>query len=98
MADNLDLAPPTVSGTTISVDWLRNDPRRIYRLLRTLVMQNLIGWRLLSGRVDLTGTGIGIYEVSESLFSALAGSVVRPLAQYPLTQTASPALGTVVPD
>lgn len=98
MADNLDLPIPTVSGTTITVDWLRNDPRRIYRLLRTLVMQNLIGWRLLTGRVDLTGTGFGIYEISESIFSAIAGTVVRPLARYPLTQTGVPTLASVKPD
>jgi hypothetical protein len=98
MADNLDLPLPTVSGTTITVDWLRNDPRRIYRLLRTLVQQNLIGWRLLTGRVDLTGTGFGIYEVSESIFAAIAGSVVRPLSRYPLTQTGTPSLASVKPD
>jgi hypothetical protein len=98
MADNLDLPIPTVSGTNVSVDWLRNDPRRIYRLLRTLVMQNLVGWRLLTGRVDLTGTGFGIYEVSESIFAAIAGTVVRPLSRYPLTQTGTPSLATVRPD
>src|SRR5206468_8866725 len=98
MADNFDLPTPTVSGTTITVDWLRNDPRRIYRLLRTLVMQNLIGWRLLTGRVDLTGTGFGIYELSESIFSAIAGSVVGPLSRYPLAQTGTPTLATVKPD
>lgn len=98
MADNYDLPIPTISGTTITVDWLRNDPRRIYRLLRTLVMQNLVGWRLLTGRVDLTGTGFGIYEVSEAIMTALSGSVVRPLAQYPLSQGAAPTLATVRPD
>jgi hypothetical protein len=98
MADNYDLPIPTVSGTTITVDWLRNDPRRIYRLLRTLVMQNLVGWRLLTGRVDLTGTGFGIYEVSEAILTALSGSVVRPLSQYPLAQGAAPTLATVRPD
>lgn len=98
MADNLDLPVPTVSGTAVTVDWLRNDPRRIYRLLRTLVQQNLIGWRLLTGRVDLTGTGFGIYEVTESIFAASAGTVVRPLSRYPLTQDGNPTLATVKPD
>lgn len=98
MADNFDLPIPTISGTAITVDWLRNDPRRIYRLLRTLVMQNLIGWRILTGRVDLTGTGFGIYEVSESIFAAIAGSVVRPLSRYPLTQSGVPTLASVKPD
>lgn len=93
-----DVPIPTVSGNTITVDWLRNDPRRIYRLLRTLVMQNLVGWRLLTGRVDLTGSGFGVYEVSESIFAAIAGSVVRPLSQYPLTGAGRPTLDSVKPD
>src|SRR5207302_3360285 len=98
MADNYDLPIPTVSGTAITVDWLRNDPRRIYRLLRTLVMQNLIGWRLLYGRVDLTGTGVGIYEVTESIFSALAARAVRPWARTRPPQTACPSPATRAPD
>lgn len=98
MADNYDLPVPTVSGTKITVDWLRNDPRRIYRLLRTLAMQNLIGWRLLTGRVDLTGTGFGVYEVSESIFVDTDGSTVRPLSQYPLVQSGDPTLASVKPD
>ena len=98
MPNNYDLPIPTVNGTAITVDWLRNDPRRIYRLLRTLVMQRLISWRLLTGRVDLTGTGFGIYEVTESIFAALNGSVVRPLTQYGLVQTGDPTLATVKPD
>lgn len=98
MADIYDPPIPTVSGTSITVDWLRNDPRRIYRVLRTLVQQRLIGWRLLTGRVDLTGTGFGIYEVSESIFAALNGSVVKPLSQYPLTQTGVQTLADVAPD
>src|SRR3954469_16532426 len=98
MADNLDLPIPTVSGTSITVDWLRNDPRRIYRLLRTLVQQRLVGWRILTGRVDLTGTGFGVYEGSESIFAAISGSGGRPLSRYPLTQSGTPTLATVRPD
>jgi hypothetical protein len=98
MADVYDLPVPTVAGTAITVDWLANDPRRIYRLLRTLVMQRLIGYKLLTGRVDLTGTGFGIYEVSESIFVNGNGQVVRPLSQYPIVQTGVPTLATVRPD
>jgi hypothetical protein len=93
-----DLPVPTVSGTSLTVDWLRNNPVFIYRTLRTLVMQNLVGWRLLTGRVDLTGTGFGVYEITESILANATGSIVRPLAQYPLTDFGSPTLGTVRPD
>lgn len=98
MADNVNYPVPTVNGTAITVDWLLNDPRRIYRLLRTLVQQRLIAWRLLTGRVDLTGSGFGIYEVSEAIFAAQQGTIVRPLGQYTLTDAGVPTLASVRPD
>lgn len=98
MADNYEVPIPTINGTAITVDWLANSPTRIYRLLRTLVMQRLISYRLLTGRVDLTGTGFGIYEVTESIFAAQQSQVVKPLAQYPKTLTGVPTLASVKPD
>lgn len=98
MADSVTFPVPTVNGTAVTVDWLLNDPRRIYRLLRTLVQQRLIAWRLLTGRVDLTGSGFGIYEVTEAIFATQTGTVVRPLSQYPLTDAGVPTLATVKPD
>lgn len=80
-----DFPVPTISGQQITVAWLANDPRRIFRLLRTLVQQRLISPLLLTGRVDLTGTGSGVYEISESIFSERSGETVPPLAQYPVT-------------
>jgi hypothetical protein len=85
MAGEYDFPVPTVNGQLITVSWLANNPLRIYRLLRTLVQQRLVSYRLLTGRVDLTGTGSGIYEISESIFSDQNGAVVNPLAEYPMT-------------
>ena len=96
--NDYDFGAPSISGQRITVDWLAADPRRIYRLLRTMVQQRLIGYRLLTGRVDLTGTGSGIYEVSESIFSDQSGSVVNPLAEYPLTGAGVSTLATVKPN
>ena len=45
-----DFPNPTVSGQNISVDRYLSDPLRVYRALRTLVQQRLIGDRLLTGR------------------------------------------------
>jgi hypothetical protein len=98
MADNVTYPVPTVNGTAVTVDWLLNDPRRIYRLLRTLVQQRLISWRLLTGRVDLTGSGFGVYEVTEAIFATQQGTIIRPLSQYPLTDTGVPTLATVQAD
>jgi hypothetical protein len=98
MADNVTYPVPTVNGTAVTVDWLLNSPKLIYRILRTLVQQQLVSQRLLTGRVDLTGSGFGIYEISESIFTAQNGSIVRPLSQYPTTTAGVPVLATVRPD
>lgn len=93
--NDYDFPIPTISGQQITVNWLVNDPRRIYRLLRTLVMQRLISYQLLTGRVDLTGTGAGIYEISESIFSEQTDSTVNPLAEYPMTGAGVSTLAAV---
>lgn len=98
MADtNYDFLAPTINGQQITVSWLVADPRRIYRLLNTLVQQRLIGHKLLSGRVDLTGVGAAIYEISESIFADVNSATVAPLAEYPLTTTTPGLLATVKP-
>jgi len=98
MADvNYDFQAPTINGQQITVAWLVADPRRIYRLLNTLVQQRLIGHKLLSGRVDLTGSGAGIYEIAESIFADSQSATVSPLAEYPLTTTTPGQLATVKP-
>jgi hypothetical protein len=92
-----DFPAPVVSGQTITVQWLVNDPRRIYRMLNTLVQQRLIGHRLLAGRVDLTGVGAAIYEIAEGIFADVQSQTVAPLAEYPLTTTTPGQLATVKP-
>lgn len=94
---NYDFPIPTISGQAITVQWLVNDPRRIYRLLNTLVQRYLIGHKILAGRVDLTGSGAGIYEISEQIFADLTSATVSPLAQYPLTTTTPGVLAAVKP-
>lgn len=94
---NYDFAAPTINGQSITVQWLANDPRRIYRLLNTLVQRYLIGHKVLTGRVDLTGTGSGIYEISENIFADLNSATVSPLSQYPLTTTTPGVLAAVKP-
>jgi len=98
MADvNYDFNIPTISGQQITVQWLVADPRRIYRLLNTLIQQRLVGQRILTGRVDLTGSGSAIYEIAENVFADVLSSTVAPLAEYPLTTTTPGTLATVKP-
>lgn len=92
-----DFPAPTINGQSITVQWLVNDPRRIYRLLNTLVQRFLIGHKLLAGRVDLTGSGAGIYEIAEAIVADLLSATVSPLAEYPLTTLSASQLAAVKP-
>jgi hypothetical protein len=94
---NYDFPIPTISGQSITVQWLVNDPRRIYRLMNTLVQRYLIGHKVLAGRVDLTGTGSAIYEISEAIVADLSSGTVSPLGQYPMTTTTPGVLAAIKP-
>ncbi|OZE39095.1 hypothetical protein CH278_02090 [Rhodococcus sp. 05-2254-5] len=99
---------PTINGQRITVDRLMNNPVLIYRMLRTLVEQRLVGDKILSGRVDLTGSGSAIFETGESIYSDRLAERVGDMGEYPLTgDTAGPitqvktekwALATEFPD
>lgn len=86
-----------VNGNNVTVDWYRSDPRRIYRVLRTIVQARLIGDKLLTGRVDLTGTGSGIYEVAEGIYANEDGAIIAPLTEYPLVSSGRPTLAQIKP-
>lgn len=92
-----DFPAATLNGQLLTVDRLSNSPILIYRLLRTIVQQRLVGDRALSGRVNLTGTGSGVYEIGESIFPDFLPLVVPPLSEYPLTTTTPGAAATVQP-
>lgn len=88
-------APPTVSGQTITVDRLMNSPVLVYRILRTLVQQRLIADKLLTGRVDMTGSGSAVFEVSESIFSDQQAERIAALQEYPLSGDTAGTVATV---
>lgn len=75
----------SLSGQNVTVNWLMNNPVVIYRALRTLVQQRLVGDKILTGRVDLTGSGSAIFGVSEGIFPKRAAERVAPSGEYPLT-------------
>ena len=78
---------PTVNGTKVTVDMLVNTPKLIQRTLRSLVLKRLIGDQLLTGRIDVTGSGAAIFETGENIFARDLAEVVDELAEYPLTDT-----------
>ena len=83
--------PATISGDNITVNRLINAPAVLQRTLRTLVQQRLVGDRILTGRIDLTGTGAVNYEVSEAIMMADLAQRVAPMAEYPLTTSGTAA-------
>lgn len=101
-------SPTSLSGNNITVDWLMNNPLFVDRTLRTIAQQRLIGDKILAGRVDLTGSGVAVFGVSESIMATRDPEVVAPLSAYPLSddapgvpskaETAKNGLGTEVPD
>ena len=69
--------PATLDGQNITVDWLMNNPIVVHRTLRSLVEQRLVGDKILSGRVDATGSGVVIHGVSESIMATRDHPVLR---------------------
>lgn len=90
--------PATITGDLVTVNRLVNSPALIQRTLRTLVQQRLVADRVLTGSVDLTGTGAVNYEISEAIMSNLSAEVVDALMEYPLTDDtpATSAMATVL--
>ena len=74
---------PTVSGDNLTVNRLVNQPVLIQRTLRTLTQMRLVGDKILTGKVDLTGTGAVNYEVSEAIMATSLAERIDDLMEYP---------------
>jgi len=77
--------PPTISGNNVTVAYFLNNPKYLQRLMNNLIQQRLIGDKLLSGRVDLTGSGSMLFEVGETIYSDKSSERVDALMEYPNT-------------
>jgi hypothetical protein len=77
--------PASLSGQILSVNWLMNNPVVVYRTLRTLAQQRLVGDKILTGRVDATGSGSVLFGVSEGIFPKRAAEKIKSLGEYPIT-------------
>lgn len=84
---------PTTDQKTITASRFVNDPIRIYRTLRGLVEQRLVGGLILSGRVDLTGSGAAILEIDENPYANDDPEIVGELGDYRLTDDDPSTLG-----
>lgn len=86
---------PTVDGQLITVNHLINSPVLVQRTLRGLVNLRLVGSRLLTGRVDMTGSGSAIFEIGESIYANDEAETIDDLMEYPLTDDGNADLAVV---
>jgi hypothetical protein len=86
-ADNFEYpyGPPTVSGTTYTVDFLTKNPGRVTRLIANLALQRFFVDRIFSPAGSIEG-GAVIYEqaTSNELYATRDVERVEPGAEFPI--------------
>jgi hypothetical protein len=92
------LGPPTVSGTTITVDLMLNQPTRITRLISDLTLQRFFADRVFASGGGVTG-GAVVYDpvAANDLYADRDVQRVAPGAEFPeITFTRrAPSVATV---
>lgn len=79
------LGPPTVSGTTVTVDFLLNNPTRVTRIVADLVMSNFFLDRVFSTGGDVQG-GAVLYDqhVYLDVYTSRDVERVSPGSEFPI--------------
>jgi hypothetical protein len=87
------LGGPTVSGTTWTVDFLLNDPKRVTRAIANLALQRFMVDRIFSPAGDITG-GAVIYDqaTSNDLYLTRDVERVEPGKDFPIVTGRSRSL------
>jgi hypothetical protein len=77
-------APPTVSGTTITVDTMLNQPTRVTKMIMDLTLQRFIADRIFASAGGVTG-GAVVYDKTQAneLYAARDVEEVAPGAEFP---------------
>ena len=90
------LAPPTVSGTSITVDTMLKQPTRITRLLMDMTLQRFVADRIFASAGGVTGGSV-IYDSLEAndLYMSRDVERVAPGAEFPILT--SPMMHTLEP-
>lgn len=88
------LGAPTVSGTTISVDTMLNQPTRITRLLMDITLQRFVADRIFASGGGVVG-GAVVYDSVEAndLYTTRDVERVSPGAEFPIITSARRAPG-----
>lgn len=79
------LAVPVVTGTTVTVDVLLNDPTRITRAVTVLSNEKFLASRIFSNGGSVAGGAVLYDEVTSSdLYGDRKAQEVAPLAEFPV--------------
>ncbi|WP_292603654.1 hypothetical protein [Nocardioides sp. REDSEA-S30_B4] len=89
---------PTLNGQQVTLHHLMNAPLVIQRRLNELVHRRMVGGRLLTGRVDATGSGSAIFQASQPIFANDNAQRLTELSEYPLTDDSEAAPSIVSTD
>jgi hypothetical protein len=82
------LAPPTVSGTNITVDLMLNQPTRITRMIMDLSLQRFIADRIFGNGGGVTGGAVVYDEATiNELYAARDVQRIEPGAEFPIIET-----------
>ncbi len=88
---------PTLNGQQVTLHHLMNAPLVIQRRLNELVHRRMVGGRLLTGRVDATGSG-SAFQASQPIFANDNAQRLTELSEYPLTDDSEAAPSIVSTD
>lgn len=92
------LGPPTVSGTTYTVDWALQQPTRVTRTLMDLTLQRFFADRVFTNAGGVTG-GAVIFDVLQvnELYLTRDLEMIAPGTEFPIltSQRRAPQVATV---
>jgi hypothetical protein len=92
------LGPPTLSGTTYTVDWALNNPTRVTQTLMDLTLQRFFADRVFTNAGGVTG-GAVIYDVLllNQLYLTRDFEMIAPGAEFPIvtSQRVAPRVAQV---
>lgn len=85
------LGPPVVTGTTITIDTMLNQPTRITRLIMDLSLQRFIADRVFQSGGGVTGGAVVYDQATQNwLYADRDVQRVSPGAEYPLITSSRP--------
>jgi len=83
------LGPPTVSGTTITVDTMLKQPSRITRMIMDMTLQRFVADRIFSSGGGVTGGAVVFDSVeANDLYTSRDVERVAPGAEFPIITSA----------